>query len=128
ANGNLKKDYNKDLGTTTTDGIQYNYLNLPSLVTVRNAAAFNGKGNITYTYDAAGNKLKKQTIDYSTTGKTITTTTTYIGGFVYESKTTVPADANNPDYTDQLQFLAQEEGRARYVATAFAAGKDPFPF
>jgi len=128
ANGNIKKDYNKDIGSTTTDGFQYNYLNLPTLVTVRNAAIFNGKGNITYTYDAAGSKLKKQTIDYSTTGKTITITSTYIGGFVYESKTTVPADVNNPDYTDVLQFMAQEEGRTRYVPTAAAVGKDPFPF
>lgn len=53
------------------------------------------KGTITFTYDASGNKLKKQTVDNTTSGTTITTTTTYINGFVYESKVTTPADANN---------------------------------
>ncbi len=64
-------------------------------------------GTITYTFDAAGNKLKKVTIDNSTSGKTITTTTTYMEGFVYESKTTSPADAENPDYADKLQFIVR---------------------
>jgi RHS repeat-associated protein len=101
-NGNLTLDNNKKISSIT-----YNYLNLPSVITVT------GKGNITYTYDASGNKLQKLTADNSTTGKTITTTTTYINGFVYESKTTAPADAANPDYTDVLQFTAHEEGRIR---------------
>jgi RHS repeat-associated protein len=46
--------------------------------------------------------------------KTITTTTTYVSGFVYESKTTVPANTPNDDYTDVLQFMPQEEGRIRF--------------
>jgi hypothetical protein len=103
ANGNLNLDNNK-----TISSITYNYLNLPSVITVT------GKGTITYTYDASGSKIKKQTNDNSTAGKTITTTTTYIGGMVYESKITVPADANSPDYTDKLQFIGHEEGRIRY--------------
>lgn len=102
ANGNLTVDNNKKISSIT-----YNYLNLPSVITVT------GKGTITYTYDAAGNKLKKQTIDYSTSGKTITTTTTYINGFVYESKITTPANSPNDDYTDKLQFIPHEEGRIR---------------
>jgi RHS repeat-associated protein len=106
-NGNLTADNNKNIS-----GINYNYLNLPSLITIP------GKGTIVYTYDAAGNKLKKQTIDNSILGKTITTTTTYMGGFIYESKTTSPADANKPDYTDVLQFFGQEEGRVRFKPLA----------
>ncbi|MBS1755984.1 MAG: hypothetical protein JSU03_01770, partial [Bacteroidetes bacterium] len=123
-NGNLKKDLNKDIGDATTDGIQYNHLNLPTIITVKKDATHN-KGTITYTYDAAGNKLQKQTIDISTTGKTITTTTNYINGFVYESRTTVPADANNPDYTDVLQFFGHEEGRVRFKP---AVGSTPAGF
>jgi RHS repeat-associated protein len=117
ANGNLKKDYNKDIGNGTTDGIIYNYLNLPSVITVKKDAT-NNKGTITYTYDATSNKLKKVTLENPTTAnnnKTITTTTNYINGLVYETKTTTPQDANSPpDYTDVLQFVPQEEGRIRF--------------
>jgi RHS repeat-associated protein len=104
-NGNLNLDNNKAISSIT-----YNHLNLPSVITVT------GKGSITYTYDAAGNKIKKQTLESPTTAngnKTITTTTTYIGGMVYESKTIAPADASNPNYTDRLQFIGHEEGRIR---------------
>jgi YD repeat-containing protein len=93
ANGNLAYDKNKNIST-----IIYNYLNLPWVITLPN------KGTITYTYDATGNKIKKVTADNSVTAKTITTTTTYLGGFVYESKTTVPANNPNDDYRDKLLF------------------------
>ena len=33
---------------------------------------------------------------------------------VYESKATVPADANSPNYTDRLQLIGHEEGRIRF--------------
>ena len=102
-NGNLTLDNNKAINSIT-----YNHLNLPLVVTV------SGKGTISYTYDAAGNKLKKVTVDNSVAGKTITTTTVYIAGAVYESKQTSPADAN--DYTDRLQFIGHEEGRIRFKA------------
>jgi RHS repeat-associated protein len=108
-NGNLNLDNNKAISSIT-----YNHLNLPAVITVT------GKGSITYTYDAAGNKIKKQTLETPTTAngnKTITTTTTYIGGMVYESKTIAPADANNPNYTDRLQFIGHEEGRIRLRST-----------
>jgi len=84
-------DNNKSISSIT-----YNHLNLPLVITVTN------KGTITY--DAGGNKLRKVTADNSIANKTITTTTNYIGAAVYESKTTSPSDANNPDYTDKLQF------------------------
>jgi RHS repeat-associated protein len=82
ANGNLLSDANKNISN-----VQYNYLNLPKGITT-------GKGTIGYVYDAAGNKLQKQTIEGS-----IVTTTLYIGGIVYQN--------------DVLQFMAHEEGRIR---------------
>ncbi len=112
ANGNLIQDNNKAISSIT-----YNHLNLPSLITVT------GKGTITYTYDGAGSKLKKvtqennATVPYNGANYTtnITTTTTYIAGMVYESKAYSNASLSSLQYTDQLQFLAQEEGRARFI-------------
>ncbi|QEC70286.1 hypothetical protein FRZ67_19020 [Panacibacter ginsenosidivorans] len=86
-NGNLTKDNNKSISTIT-----YNYLNLPNVITVT------GKGTITYTYDAAGNKLKKTTVD-NTVSPSKTTVTDYISLFTY--------------LNDTLQFIAQDEGRVR---------------
>ncbi|NJO25925.1 MAG: hypothetical protein HC867_09440 [Bacteroidia bacterium] len=77
------------------NGITYNHLNLPSVITVT------GKGTITYTYDAAGSKLQKTVAE---TGQP-TKTTLYAGGAVYEN--------------DVLQFIAHEEGRMRPGATGF---------
>ena len=101
-NGNLNQDKNKKISNIT-----YNYLNLPVEITIP------GKGLIKYTYDAAGNKQQKATTDKSTDGITITTITNYISGFIYTSKTTVPANINTPDYADVLQFLGHEDGRIR---------------
>jgi hypothetical protein len=104
-NGNMVTDLNKRMngntGQTITSGgaIIYNHLNLPWQIPVKDDNG-NEKGTITYTYDATGNKLKKVVEDKSTAGKIITTTTSYVGGLIYESKTTVPADAG--DYADQL--------------------------
>lgn len=109
-NGNLKVDNNKKI-----NGINYNYLNLPIYITVT------GKGNISYTYDASGNKQKKETVENnvsvpfngsSYTGN-ITTTTTYISGFIYESKAYSNVSLASLQYTDVLQFTSNEEGRIR---------------
>ncbi|MEO7049104.1 MAG: DUF6443 domain-containing protein [Ferruginibacter sp.] len=116
-NGNLNLDQNKSISSIT-----YNYLNLPAVITIT------GKGAITYTYDAAGNKLKKVTSESPAVGngnKTITTTTNYIKGFVYESKTTVPVNTPNNDYTDVLQLIPHEEGRVRFKP---AVGSTPADF
>jgi RHS repeat-associated protein len=93
-NGNLVKDKNKDIETYAgTDGIEYNYLNLPKKITVKASGSTN-KGTIEYIYDATGNKLKKTT----TEGSTVTTTLYMYGNYV----------------NDELQFLPHEEGRIRY--------------
>jgi RHS repeat-associated protein len=109
-NGNLQYDKNKSI-----DNITYNHLNLPSVITVT------GKGTIAYTYDAAGNKLSKLTTEnnaivaYNGTNYTTTiyTTTSYIAGFIYETKTYGNTSLAALQYTDKLQFAGQEEGRIR---------------
>src|SRR5437667_6504003 len=80
ANGNLNLDNNKKISSIT-----YNHLNLPTVITVT------GKGTVAYTYDAAGNKLKKVTTEGS-----IVTTTLYSGGVMYVN--------------DTMQFISHEEG------------------
>jgi RHS repeat-associated protein len=95
ANGNLKKDLNKDIGTSANEDIVYNHLNLPQSITVRTTAGA-VKGTINYVYDAAGNKIKKEVNE---TGQLLKTTI-YLGGAVYEN--------------DVLQFIIHEEGRTRF--------------
>nr|MBA2746628.1 hypothetical protein [Flavisolibacter sp.] len=111
-NGNMVKDLNKDIITSAgANGIVYNHLNLPQTITVKKDASSN-KGTITYTYDAAGNKLKKETNEPASSANNNTstvTTTLYIGGFVYESKVVNGATV----YANKLQFGGHEEGRIR---------------
>jgi RHS repeat-associated protein len=117
-NGNLISDKNKDITSIT-----YNFLNLPQTITV------NGKGQISYVYDATGNKLQKVVTETNaavaynnasyTTG--ITTTTSYLGDFVYESKSYSNTALSALGYTHKLQFLGHEEGRIRYIAGNGAA-------
>lgn len=95
-NGNLTIDKNKDISSIT-----YNHLNLPYQIAVT------GKGTITYTYDAAGNKLRKTTVD-NTVSPAKTTITDYMGGGVYEN--------------DALQFLGHEEGRYRPITPTTSNG------
>lgn len=122
-NGNLLKDRNKDLGTAALNGIVYNHLNLPQMVTVYKAGSA-VKGTISYTYDATGNKLSKITVENGVTvpyigtnyTSNITTTTTYLGGAVFESKSYSHASLAPLQYSNKLQFLSHEEGRIRYKA------------
>lgn len=108
-NGNMVRDRNKDIGDATNNGITYNHLNLPSVVTVRTTAGA-VKGTVTYSYDALGNKLRKTVVE---TGKP-TRTTLYLGGAVYEN--------------DTLQFLAQEEGRLRYAKQYYQNGNSDYRY
>ncbi len=119
ANGNLVSDVNKNISSIT-----YNILNLPNQVVVTS------KGTITYTYDATGNKLKKVTQEnnasvvqngnnYTTD---ITTTTTYIAGFTYQSKTFSNPSLSALNVADALQYIAHDEGRARIVTPLYGPG------
>ncbi len=72
ANGNLILDHNKGI----TD-INYNYFDLPTQIIVVNTEH---NGNLQYTYDANGIKLRKVVTD---NGNVITTE--YNGNFVYEN-------------------------------------------
>ncbi|MCF0070785.1 RHS repeat-associated core domain-containing protein [Dyadobacter sp. CY261] len=70
-NGNLVRDLNRGIGTNTTDGINYNLLNLPRLV-VRNGRT------VQYTYDASGVKIKSEAPD--------NVNTYYAGTFEYRAE------------------------------------------
>jgi len=104
-NGNLVQDNNKSI-----DKIVYNYMNLPQQVHM------NGEGNIFYTYDAAGTKLQKQTID-SLGG--VATTTLYLDGFQYQRRTPIATPSSG---VDTLQFMGTEEGRARWAFHKYLNG------
>lgn len=95
ANGNMVTDYNKNIKTTSGNGIVYNHLNLPAQIIMKNDNGTD-KGTIVYTYDAAGNKLQKTVNETGQPAKT----TLYLANGVYENNI--------------LQFLGQEEGRIRF--------------
>ncbi|GGB06515.1 DUF6443 domain-containing protein [Puia dinghuensis] len=115
ANGNVTSDANRAIGT-----IAYNYLNLPQTITITNS-----KGNIQFVYDAAGNKVRKITtensgsVTYNGSSYTtsITTTTTYIDGFVYKSVSYGNPALSSLQYTDELQFIGSQQGRVRALYT-----------
>jgi len=123
ANGNIVADANR-----AVQSISYNYLNLPALITISGA-----KGTIQYVYDASGTKLKKITtenstvVNYNNTNYTtsITTTTSYIGNFVYQTKQYGNSFLAPLNYTDQLLYSAHEQGRIRYIP---ALGTAPASF
>ena len=75
-NGNLIKDLNKGIGTSSTNGITYNHLNLPIEIKFDNSST----KKINYTYDATGVKLQKVVND----GGNLTTTD-YAGNYIYEN-------------------------------------------
>jgi len=91
SNGNMTKDLNKKIGTSSTRGIVYNYLNLPEKIT------FSTGGSITYVYDSQGVKRVKKVIEPSG----LVTVTEYDNGFVYEQ---------SGSSQNALKFYSHEEG------------------
>lgn len=110
-NGNLNLDNNKGITSIT-----YNHLNLPQTITLLPPPnSNNGSRTITYIYDAAGNKLRKEVYESSGLGANKQIFTTYINGLVYESKLTNQGGVPElDDHPDLLQFIPQEEGRIRF--------------
>ncbi|SFF57507.1 DUF6443 domain-containing protein [Thermoflexibacter ruber] len=83
--GNLIADLNKGISLIT-----YNHLNLPMLIKK------DANNYIYYVYDGSGAKLRKTVVEAG-----VTTTTDYIGSFVYTKVGAAPED----------YFMATEEGR-----------------
>ncbi|MCF2875877.1 MULTISPECIES: DUF6443 domain-containing protein [unclassified Tenacibaculum] len=92
ANGNMKTDANKGI-----TNIVYNHLNLPTQVTI-------GGQNITYTYDAAGMKLKKVVNG---------TTTEYAGNYMYENN--VLQFFNHPEGYVKVENVTSSAVEMSYV-------------
>ncbi len=117
ANGNMIKDENKYISS-----VSYNYLNLPAQINTT-------KGTIGYTYDAFGNKIKKVVVENNASVKlnnisystSITTTSLYLNGIVFESKDYDNTALTSLEYTDKLQFINHEEGRLRYKPATSSA-------
>ena len=106
-NGNLTKDLNKNISN-----IQYNSLNLPSVVT------FSNGNTITYLYTADGRKLR-------TVHKmgTATTTTDYCGNVIYENGTqklllTEEGYINLNSPTTYYYYLKDHQGNNRVVVNS----------
>lgn len=108
-NGNLSKDFNKDLGDAGNAGIRYTYLNQPFVI-ARWRADGTVRDTIQYTYDAQGNKLLKFVKEKNKPAKT----TLYLGGLVYEN--------------DTLQFISHEEGRLRYTKQYYQNGASEYKY
>jgi RHS repeat-associated protein len=94
SNGNLKTDPYKGLSLT------YDYLNRTDKITVTTGT----NQYINYTYDAAGNLIRKQQYNSGT----LQTTTDYIDGFVY-----ITAGAGTP----ALAYFPMPEGRVMNTGT-----------
>ncbi len=103
-NGNLIRDNNKAIKDDNLQAIEYNHLNLPVLIRVKD------KGTIAYYYDADGNKVSKVVTENNQ--KTVTN---YFAGFVYQFRTT----GNIWNAIDTLQFFGHEEGRIRPKGNEF---------
>lgn len=114
-NGNMITDLNKgmtDWFMPGVPGIRYNYLNLPEYIDATNGMAY--QKTVTFVYDAKGNKLQKIVYDGLGRNRTEETTTTYIGGMVYETFT-MNGDPDHPESRNNiLQFAGHEEGRIRF--------------
>ena len=102
-NGNLTKDLNKNI-----TNIQYNLLNLPSVVT------FNDGSTIRYMYSADGTKLRTTHVINGTTS-----TTDYCGNVIYENGTAKRL-LNDEGYFDlatntYYYYLKDHQGNNRVV-------------
>jgi RHS repeat-associated protein len=107
ADANITSDNNRSITSIS----YYSYPNLPNTITT-------SKGTIRFFYDAAGHKLGKLVTETTATinglQTSITTTTKYLNGFEYKTLAYGNSAFSSQNYTDQLQFVGNEEGRLRY--------------
>ncbi|MBX2827090.1 MAG: RHS repeat-associated core domain-containing protein, partial [Flavobacteriaceae bacterium] len=99
-NGNLVKDLNKHVQTTT-----YNHLDLPTYVNMDDQQGT--AGTLSYVYDALGTKLEKTFTDGGINPTTVVTQ--YAAGYVYQKYGTDPND---------LQFFPHPEGYVEPTSTS----------
>lgn len=99
-NGNLTRDYNKDISN-----IIYNHLDLVEQVSFANG------NKIEFTYDASGNKLQMKNILAGNAG---TTTVDYLGGFQYTTAAT-PTNAILQHFPTPEGYVANDNGTYKYV-------------
>ncbi|PZR25245.1 MAG: hypothetical protein DI535_18985 [Citrobacter freundii] len=101
ANGSLTLDMNRGLRSITGgDGIQYNFLGLPTKIHVRQNSS-TMKGYVEYYYSADGVKCRKIVSEPGVD----TVITTYMDEAIFVD--------------DSLSFLAMEEGRIRRIGNDF---------
>jgi RHS repeat-associated protein len=93
ANGNMNRDDNKGI-----QSIIYNHLNLPTKITFANP------NNITYLYNATGQKVNKVVTEKIGT-QNIITTTDYLNGYQYVN--------------DVMQFFPHAEGYVKVTGTSY---------
>ena len=116
ANGNLVVDLNKNIqslnnGAAGANGISYNFLDKPDQIRLV------GKGTIKIVYSADGEKLQRVFIPEA--AGAVSTITTYINEFVYQSRAALTLSSLPPFSTagavDTLSFINFEDGRIRVM-------------
>ncbi|MCX8526470.1 hypothetical protein OF897_21385, partial [Chryseobacterium formosus] len=113
-NGNMKKHEDKGILQ-----INYNMLNLPNYIKFNQSIASRGGAryvNTVYTYNAAGNKVKK--VYQYKEGNILflaTKTTDYLDGFQYETDATL----SNPMASVELKFIPTAEGYFDFVKNKY---------
>lgn len=112
--GNLSKDLNKDIGTDVQTAITYNHFNKPVQIYFYKPGGAT-KGTIIYYYDGMGERTNKTVVDESTAGTTITISTEYLGGAVFESKSITTGAGTTWEYQNKLLYIPHEEGRIRFA-------------
>ena len=108
ANGNMTKDLNKGISN-----IQYNSLNLPSVVT------FSDGSTITYTYTHDGKKLRTVHVIGG-----VTTTTDYCGNVIYENGTAkrLLTDEGYVDLTTNTYYYYMKDHQGNNRAVVNSSG------
>lgn len=96
-NGNMTKDNNKSITSIT-----YNHLNLPTNVEI------NGKGSISYVYDATGVKQMKTVSETIMPHASSATLTMYANNFIY--KKFIPGYRSTIIPRWELKFFSHAEG------------------